>query len=487
MLFDAFTQKRFRKTTDEGGWTMQAVVLFEDARWTNFKPLTWMRPVCLLRTGIFPLWEKVARACQAAGWQDFEVHIHTRRYLAPTLRHCLSGARVGGRGTGRWKGVFVNELERLEGKRVLFVNGRLLVTPELARQASAWVGARDAGRGTGSEAVAYLKGNELVAVALDERATAKVLPALQKGEPLTDADLQTLLDAASRRVEVTDATLLRYPWQLIDHNAELISAEFALATAGKETEGKLEQGAVIYGGDASRVYLGKGAIVHPTVVLDVTHGPIYIGDGSIVYPPTRIEGPAYIGKGTWIVGGKIREGSNIGDVCRVGGEVEESILHGYSNKYHDGFLGHAYVGEWVNLGALTTNSDLKDTYGSVRVTVEGEGKVDAGTKVGCFIGDHVKTSIGTLIYTGKRIGIFSHLHGVATDDVPSFTIWAKSIGGQGDAVELLLDSALEIHRRVLARRKIEATPEEAELIRTLFELTREERSKAGVRQGRPQL
>ncbi|MEZ8220149.1 UDP-N-acetylglucosamine diphosphorylase/glucosamine-1-phosphate N-acetyltransferase [Candidatus Fervidibacteria bacterium JGI MDM2 JNZ-1-D12] len=444
---------------------MDAVVIFEDAKWVNFKPLTWTRPVCLLRTGIFPLWEKVVQACKRAGMQDFEIHIHTRNYLAPTLRNCMKG-----------KGVFINELERLEGKSVLFVNGRLLVTPELAQHASAI-----------EKGVAYTKGDELVAAYLGEVAAATVLPSLQKGEPLTNSDLQELLNAATTKVEVPEAIVLRYPWQLIDHNAELISAEFSLATEGKESEGKLEQGVVIYGGDSSQVYLGKGAVVHPTVVLDVTRGPIYIGDNTIVYPPTRIEGPAYIGKGTWIVGGKIREGSNIGDVCRVGGEVEESIIHGYSNKYHDGFLGHAYVGEWVNLGALTTNSDLKDTYGSVRIEIEGEGKVDAGTKVGCFVGDQVKTSIGALIYTGKRIGIFSHIHGVATDDVPSFTIWAKSIGAQGDAVELLLDSAIEIHRRVLARRKIEATPEEIELIQTLFELTREERQKAGVRQGRPSI
>lgn len=437
---------------------MDAVVLFEDVKWVNFKPLTWMRPVCLLRTGIFALWEKVQRA-----FPNAELHIHTRTYLAPVLRHCLKG-----------KGIFVNELERLEGKSVLFVNGRLLLTPEWAQQAV-----------NVEKGAAYTKGDELVAAYLGETAAATILPTLQKGEPLSPTDWQALLDAATVRHEVPDIPVLRYPWQLIDHNAELIAAEFPLATEGKESEGKLEQGAVIYGGDASRVYLGKGAVVHPTVVLDVSHGPIYIGDNTTVYPPTRIEGPTYIGKGTWIVGGKIREGSNIGDVCRVGGEVEESIIQGYSNKYHDGFLGHAYVGEWVNLGALTTNSDLKDTYGSVRITIEGEGKIDAGTKVGCFIGDHVKTSIGTLIYTGKRIGIFSHIHGVATEDVPSFTIWVKSIGAQGDAVELLLESALEIHRRVLARRKIEATPEEAELIRTLFELTQKER--AEVRKGRPNI
>ncbi len=443
---------------------MDAVVLLEDEKWVNFKPLTWTRPVCLLRTGIFALWEKVVQACKGAGVQ-FEVHIHTRNYLAPSLRHCLKG-----------KGVFVNEWERLDGKRVLFVNGRWLVTPQLAQQASAL-----------EKSVAYTNGNDLVAAYLGETASASVLPALQKGEPLTGSDLQALLDAATTKREIPEAFMLRYPWQLIDHNAKLISAEFPTAIQGKESTGKLEQGAFIYGGDADKVFLAQGAIVHPTVVLDVTQGPIYIGENTTVYPPTRIEGPAYIGKGTWIVGGKIREGSNIGDVCRVGGEVEESIIHGYSNKYHDGFLGHAYIGEWVNLGALTTNSDLKDTYGSVRIDVEGEGVVDAGTKVGCFVGDHVKTSIGALIYTGKRIGIFSHVHGLATEDVPSFTIWAKSIGSDGDKVELLLESALEIHKRVLARRKIEATPEEAQLILTLFELTRKERAKGMVRQGRPKI
>ena len=92
-------------------------------------------------------------------------------------------------------------------------------------------------------------------------------------------------------------------------------------------------------------------------------------------------------------------------MCRVGGEVEESIIHGYSNKYHDGFLGHAYVGEWVNLGALTTNSDLKNDYSSVSVVLDGKTPVSTGsTKVGALIGDHTKTSIGTLLNTGAYVG-----------------------------------------------------------------------------------
>jgi len=112
------------------------------------------------------------------------------------------------------------------------------------------------------------------------------------------------MDAATMKREVPEAILLRYPWQLIDHNAELISAEFPLATEGKESEGKLEQGAVIYGGDSSKVYLGKGAIVHPTVVLDVTHGPIFIGDNTIVYPPLGLKDLPTLAKGHGLSEGK---------------------------------------------------------------------------------------------------------------------------------------------------------------------------------------
>ena len=118
-------------------------------------------------------------------------------------------------------------------------------------------------------------------------------------------------------------------------------------------------------GSQKDVYVAPGAVVHPMVVIDAEHGPVYLDEGVEVHPFTRIEGPCYVGKKSILLGTKCREGNSIGPMCRVGGEVEESIIHGYSNKYHDGFLGHAYVGEWVNLGALTTNSDLKNDYSSV--------------------------------------------------------------------------------------------------------------------------
>jgi len=179
-------------------------------------------------------------------------------------------------------------------------------------------------------------------------------------------------------------------------------------------------------------------------------------------------------------GARIRNGCSIGPVCRIGGEVEESIIHGYSNKYHDGFLGHAYVGEWVNLGALTTNSDLKNTYGTVRVGPE---KVDTGRqKVGAFIADFVKTSVGTLLYTGKRVGVASHLHGLIAEDVPSFTIYAKSLGVE--PVELEPESALKTLERMMARRGLSPTNAVRRLLERVFYITEREKLQAGVKRGR---
>jgi len=157
-------------------------------------------------------------------------------------------------------------------------------------------------------------------------------------------------------------------------------------------------------GSRKDVYVARGAKIHPMVVIDAANGPVYLDEDVEVHPFTRIEGPCFVGKKSILLGTKCREGNSIGPWCRVGGEVEESIIQGYSNKYHDGFLGHAYVGEWVNLGALTTNSDLKNDYGDVEVILPGRRPINTqSTKVGSLIGDHTKTSIGTLLNTMRNL------------------------------------------------------------------------------------
>jgi len=295
--------------------------------------------------------------------------------------------------------------------------------------------------------------------------------------------VELLAKLRERGFEVREAAglvLVENPWDIVKHCLDLLSRD--LSSMEPRRGGVVEEGAVVKG-DASKLILEEGAVVEPLAFIDVRGGPVFIGAGSVVESGSRITGPAYVGRGVQVKGAYVREGCFVGDGCRLGGggELEVSVLHGYVNKYHLGFLGHSYVGEWVNLAAATTNSDLKNTYGTVRAYTP-RGRVDTGMlKLGCFIADHAKTSIGTMIYAGVKVGVCSHLHGFVVRDVPSFTIWAEGLGRR--PVELRLESALETARRVEARRGVELFREEVEVLREVFKLTEHERVEAGVVKG----
>ena len=266
--------------------------------------------------------------------------------------------------------------------------------------------------------------------------------------------------------------LWKYPWELIEDNSEAISRQFAL----KSDRMQVEASNVL--GSTKQVSIDGEATIEPNVVFDTRFGPITVEQEAEIQSFSRVVGPAYIGKQTIIRSALVGKGTSIADQCRIGGEVEQSLFSRYSNKAHSGFFGHSYVGEWVNVGALTANSDLKNTYGTVRMNFQGE-KVDSGLlKVGCFLGDYCKTSIGTQIYTGIRAGVCSHLHGFVSEDVPSFTIYAKTLGSK--LTELELDSAIETQRRMMRRRHIKPEHHDIELLRRVFELTQSERYMAGV-------
>jgi len=217
-------------------------------------------------------------------------------------------------------------------------------------------------------------------------------------------------------------------------------------------------------------------------VLDTSGGPIYIDEGAEVFPSARIEGPCYVGRKTQIMpGANIREGNSFGDVCRVGGEVEESIFYSYSNKYHDGFIGHSYIGEFVNLGGLTINSDLKNDYSNVSVYLNGVPKDTGSLKVGSFIGDHTKTSIGALLNTGTVAGLMCNITAAAMlpKYFPSFTWYVNNKFMKGYGLEMMLNTA----KTVMGRRKREMPAEEEEAIRHVYEMTAEER-KESIRKSR---
>ena len=272
-----------------------------------------------------------------------------------------------------------------------------------------------------------------------------------------------------------------YLWDIVLANPEQITADFA--AAGKcGIEGKVEKPGEILGSKTD-IFVGPRARVHPMVVIDAENGPVYIDEGVEIQPFSRIEGPCYIGKESILLGAKCRSGNTFGPCCRIGGEVEQSIIHGYSNKYHDGFIGHSYIGEWVNLGALTTNSDLKNDYSNVSITLEGQGAINTGsTKVGSFIGDHTKTSIGTLLNTGCYIGAMAVV--MATGKplpkfIPSFAWLVEGVVTKGFGRSRLYETA----KVAMSRRERQWTPAEQAMWDAVFQMTAPARDEA-VRRGR---
>lgn len=212
------------------------------------------------------------------------------------------------------------------------------------------------------------------------------------------------------------------------------------------------EGSIVFG-DAANVIV-MGAAVEPGVVFDVRQGAVVLEAGVEVRHGTRLEGPLFVGAHSKVLGGFLRA-SAFGPECRVHGEIAASVFLGYANKSHDGFVGHSVVGHWVNLGALTTTSNLKNTYGPVRLEVGGR-KIETGRQnVGTLFGDHAKTAIGTMLATGTVIGTGAHVFGAPTPPkhVPPFA-W----GGAG-AERLTADGFLRVAERVLSRRGVELTVE----------------------------
>lgn len=217
------------------------------------------------------------------------------------------------------------------------------------------------------------------------------------------------------------------------------------------------EGSVVLGDPSHLVCLG--ALVEPGVVFDVRNGAVVLDQGSEVRSGARVEGPTYVGPATKVLGGFIR-GSVFGPECRVRGEISASVFMGYANKSHDGFVGHSVVGPWVNLGAGTTTSNLKNTYGPVRLEVDGE-RIETGRiNVGTLFGDHAKTAIGTMLATGTVVSAGANVFGTPTPPkfIPPFA-W----GCTGERVSE--DGFLRVAERVMARRNVEFSAQRRESLR----------------------
>jgi glucose-1-phosphate thymidylyltransferase len=224
------------------------------------------------------------------------------------------------------------------------------------------------------------------------------------------------------------------------------------------------------------VYLGNHCSVPENTVFDSSSGPIVIDDNVSIGPFSFFRGPVYVGPNSKISEhASVKDEVSIGHTCKIGGEIEGTIIEAYSNKQHHGFLGHAYLGSWINLGAGTCNSDLKNTYGTVNMTY-GDKKISTGSQfIGCVMGDYSKTAINTSIFTGKTIGVASMVYGFATTNVPSFVNYARVFGQIGEIPPAVIAST---QKRMFDRRGRDQRACDIQLINDMFQMTESERPAA---------
>ncbi len=258
-----------------------------------------------------------------------------------------------------------------------------------------------------------------------------------------------------------DGVLLHGAYDLLealDHFLEADVADFVT-----ESGDPVPDGSTIIGDPHEIVILS--ATVEPGVTFDVRHGAIVIEQHAYVSGGTRLEGPIYVGPGSHILGGQIGR-TAIGPRCKVRGEVAGSVFLGFANKAHDGFLGDSVVGRWANLGAGTTTSNLKNTYGPVRVEVAGE-RIETGRQfLGTLVGDHAKSAIGTMFATGTVVGVGANVF-AAVRPPPYVAPFAWGPGEES----MRLDGFLRIAERVMPRREVEFTPEVREMLTTIYNAT----------------
>ena len=264
-------------------------------------------------------------------------------------------------------------------------------------------------------------------------------------------------------------SLYSWPWDLISGLKNVLQHQLKL-------KNKVPKEVKVIG--KNPIFVDETSNIGQGTVLDASGGSIYIGPESVI-GQSSIIGPAYVGELTQLKPYSTINNSYIGNNCRIGGEIDSSIILDYTNKSHYGYLGHSYVGEWVNIGANTTTSDLKMTYGTVSMKI-GDEKKDTGiTKLGSFFGDMSKTSIGTNIYCGMRIGISSHLYGNIANDVPSYVIYGQGIGSQNAQMDG--SSAIKFQKRMMSRRNINMSAHYENMMKTIFDMTIKEIKDYGVR------
>jgi len=381
---------------------VSAVYLYDDARARAFQPFALTRPAGELRAGALLVRERWVRALGApiAGHLTSS---HLSGFEEPDAAPVLETGTIP---AGAW-----------------VVNARFL--PALVR-----LPVEDA----------LLTAGSIVAVRLRE-----ALPVAHFADG--DIDLDSLVAAEGVRKELHSGWWANDVWDYVGHLVPMLEHDLPILGAGMSTG--LPPGSIQVG--AHPVFIEEGAEVEPSVCFDTTAGPILLRAGSHVLAFTRLAGPLYVGQGSSVTADKVAA-SSIGDTCKVHGELSNTIFVGHSNKGHDGFVGHSMLGRWVNLGAGTITSNLKNTYGTVQLWTP-EGTRETGLQfLGTLFGDHAKTGIGLTLTTGTVLGAGANVYG---SQMPPKAVSPFAWGEAGHFAEYRADKFLDVAARMMARRHVE--------------------------------
>ncbi|QSS97230.1 GlmU family protein [Psychroflexus sp. ALD_RP9] len=381
------------------------IVLFDDHYRNNFLPLTYTRPIADLRIGILKIAEKFQHYFPSAS-----TLYQTEDYLQ-------------------------NKFKNLKSGECLYLNSRFLPTENYVKQL----------QNLGPNKALKYKNNVLAYYA----------------NPVEDFELSSY---NSISVDY-DGIYIEDIWDLFAKNHEAILADFALLTRHKTSQDIPEHA---YTDKPEQIFIEEGAEIH-NATLNASEGPIYIGKNAVLMENTSVRGPfALCDHSTLKMGAKIYTGTTIGPHSKIGGEVSNSLIQGYSNKGHDGFLGNSVIGEWCNLGADTNTSNLKNNYASVKLwSYEANRFKNTNLQFcGLIMGDHSKCGINTMFNTGTVVGVSANIFGSGfpRNFIPSFS-W----GGSQGFKTYKLDKVFEVADVVMQRRNLNLTDIDRQILQHIFD------------------
>jgi UDP-N-acetylglucosamine diphosphorylase/glucosamine-1-phosphate N-acetyltransferase len=389
------------------------IILFDDITWNNLLPLTFTRPVSEIRIGILTIKEKWEK------WAKASVSYETQDHLRNKFKKNVSSKSDN-----------------------IFINSKIVPDKNFVA------------------AVKKLKAGS----ALKQN---NIMLACNVGKK--DSYTSALTNATEYKEQLL---CINNVWDIFSKNGEALNSDFKLLTAGRKSARLSSTNKVV--GNKKQIFIEKGAVVEASI-LSTKNGPIYIGKDAEVMEGSVVRGPFALGEHSALkLSTKIYGPTTIGPHSKVGGEVNNSVIFGYSNKAHDGFLGNSVIGEWCNLGADTNNSNLKNNYGNVKLyNYKSRKNEDSGLQFcGLIMADHSKSGINTMFNTGTVVGVGANIFGggFPPTHIPSFS-W----GGAEGFETYKLDKMFETTQRVFDRRGLKLESEDKDILSHIFNETKEQR------------